>query len=36
MLAVAGKIGGTTLAAAGIDLLLGIGFLIAWRTTPRG
>ena len=34
-LAAAGRIGGTTGAAAAIDLVLGIGFAIAWRETPR-
>ena len=34
-LATAGPIGGTTGAAAAIDLVLGIGFAIAWRETPR-
>ena len=33
-LAAAGRIGGTTEAAA-TDLVLGIGFAIAWRSTPR-
>lgn len=35
-LAAAGRLGGTTLVAGIVDLLLGIGFLVAWRTTPRG
>lgn len=35
-LARTGGVGGSTLAAAAVDLVLGIGFLHAWRVTPRG
>ena len=34
VLAATGPIGGTTLAAGVIDLVLGIGFVLAWRATP--
>lgn len=34
LLAGTGQLGGTTLAAAMVDLVLGIGFLAAWRVTP--
>ena len=30
-----GLLGGTLVAAIAIDLVLGIGFAIAWRVTPR-
>ena len=35
MLAAAGRAAPTTLAAGAVDLILGIGFLAAWRVTPR-
>ncbi|WP_174292987.1 hypothetical protein [Sphingomonas bacterium] len=34
VLAAHGRIDGITLAAAGIDLILAAGFVIAWRATP--
>ena len=33
--ATAGRAAPTTLAAGAVDLVLGIGFLAAWRATPR-
>ena len=35
MLAAAGRVGTGTLLAGAIDLVLGAGFLLAWRATPR-
>ena len=31
-----GRLGGTTMAAAGVDAVLAIGYAMAWRTTPQG